>query len=216
MPLVPVPLVIDESPLPPAITARLTAARLAVEAFQDVWDRRPIEQFVAADYELVYRGLCAIDRAQLAEGRRFCEWGCGFAVVAGLAAELGWDAVGIEAEPRLLDEARRLIDQGSPAPQLVHGNFLPRGAESLADDPLLPSLSHHASSAYSQLDLEIDDFALIYAYPWPGEELFIEEVFQRYAREGALLLLFCGAYDLRLWRKESAPAGLPIRRRRAR
>jgi hypothetical protein len=49
--------------------------------------------------------------------------------------------------------------------------------------------------------LDLDDFALVYAYPWPGEDDFHEFVFDRYAASGALLMLFCGPNDVRLWRK---------------
>ncbi len=187
--------------VPSEISAWIAQARRAVEAFEDAWDRRPIEQFVAADYELIYRALESIRAEALASGRRFCEWGCGFGVVATLAAGLGWDAIGIEAEPRLLKEGQKLCAGRIPAAELVLGNFLPEDAERLADDTTLPSLSHRIESVYDSLGLEIDDFALIYAYPWPGEEYFFEDVFERYAANGALLLLFCGAYDLRLYRK---------------
>jgi hypothetical protein len=75
------------------------------------------------------------------------------------------------------------------------------GVEGLAADPTLPSLGHPVASAYDEIGLEIDDFSLVFAYPWPGEEDFLADVFLRYGAEGALLLQFCGPYDLRLWRR---------------
>ncbi len=109
--------------------------------------------------------------------------GCGFAVVAGVAGLLGLDAIGIEAEEFLCAEARELLKkQGVPA-EVWQGNFLPRGARALAEqtDPLV-SLTHDIAPAYAKYDMSLSDFALVFAYPWPGEEHFLKAVFNRYAR----------------------------------
>lgn len=139
--------------------------------------------------------------SQVMTGRRLLEWGCGFAVVSALASRFHLDVIGIEAEHELLVEGRRTIDAWSAPVELIHGNFLPVGADSLADDPTLPSLGHEVPDAYEQLGLDLDDFAIVYSYPWPGEDDFHEAVFDRYADVGSLLLLFCGPNDIRLWRK---------------
>lgn len=190
-----------QRPIPPEVRSWISEARERVQAFQDRWDRPQIEQFVASDYELVYQALEWIGETGLADGRRFMEWGCGFAIVCALASRLGWDAFGIEAEAELIAEGRRTIRSWNQPVELVQGNFLPAGAEALADDPTLPSLGHPVASAYHDLGLEIDDFALVFAYPWPGEEEFFTDVFTRYARNGALLFQFRGPYDLWLWQK---------------
>jgi SAM-dependent methyltransferase len=195
------PASLSDQPLPADLRGWITESYQRITTFQDRWDRPQIEQFVASDYELVYQLLAWIERSQLAPGRRFIEWGCGFAVVSCLAATLGWDVVGVEAEADLIEEGRRTVaDWGQPV-ELIHGNFLPPGGESLADDPTLPSLGHPVESAYEQLGLELDDFAICFAYPWPGEEDFVAEVFARFAARDALLALFCGPYDVRLFRK---------------
>ena len=192
---------VDEFPIPAEIGRRIEWARARIEAFQDRWDRPQIEQFVAADYTLVYQSLCWMLQTQPMIGRRFLEWGSGFAVVSALAAELDFDAIGIEAEHDLLREGNRTIRDWEAPVELVHGNFLPPGCESLAEDPALPSLGHPVVSGYRQLGMELDDFAIVYAYPWPGEDAFHESVFDRYAARGAMLMLFCGPNDVRLWRK---------------
>lgn len=196
-----IPSSVIERPVPPEVRNWVSEARERVQTFQDRWDRPQIEQFVASDYEMVYQALDWIDETGLANGRRFMEWGCGFAVVCALASRLGWDAFGIEAEADLVAEGRQTIRSWKQPVELVQGNFLPAGAETLAGDPTLPSLNHPLPSAYDELGLEIDDFALVFAYPWPGEEEFFTDVFARYASEGALLLQFRGPYDLWLWRK---------------
>ncbi|MFG0262315.1 MAG: class I SAM-dependent methyltransferase [Novipirellula sp. JB048] len=192
---------VDQVALPAEIRLWISEARHRIEAFQDRWDQPQIEQFVAADYELVYQTLAWTLESQFMIGKRFLEWGCGFAVVSALAAALDLNVIGIEAEAALLDQGRHLASEWDANVELIHGNFLPPGSEDLADDPTLPSLGHPVPCAYATMGLELDDFAIVYSYPWPGEDDFHERVFHRYACRGALLLQFCGPNDVRLWRK---------------
>ncbi|TWU42397.1 hypothetical protein Poly41_06940 [Novipirellula artificiosorum] len=164
-----------------------------------------MEQFVAADYELVYQSICWTLESQMLIGRRFLEWGCGFAVVSALASTLDLDVIGVEAESVLLEQARRVIADWNAKVELVHGNFLPPGAERLADDPTLPSLGHEVESVYPTIGLDLDDFAIVYSYPWPGEDDFHERVFESFAATGALLMQFCGPNDVRVFRKSASP-----------
>lgn len=198
---IPIPSSVDQSPVPAKIRDWISSSTARIEAFQDRWDRPQIEQFVAADYGHVYQSLAWILRSQPTLGHRFLEWGCGFAIISALASTLGLDVIGIEAESELLTQGRATIADWEVDVELVHGNFLPAGAESLADDPLLPSIGHPIDSAYGKLGLDVDDFAIIYSYPWPGEDDFHEAVFHRYAAKGALLMMFCGPNDIRLLRK---------------
>jgi len=191
---------IDRYPVPADVTAWLTDAAARIQTFQDRWRHPHIELFVAADYELVFQALAWTLETQMTIGMRFVEWGCGFAVISGLASGLGLDAVGIEAEPVLVEQGRRTVARWGVPVELVEGNFLPRGAESLADDPTLPSLGHAAEPAYDELGLDLDDFAVVYSYPWPGEDEFHRRVFERHSARGALLLQFIGPYDIRLMR----------------
>ncbi len=201
--LLPVPLPTLLS-LPPADTETaqlIHCAQDRIQAFQDRWDQPQIEQFVASDYELVYVALRWLRQSGRLTGNRMLEFGCGFAVVSALASRLGMDVFGIEAERRLLDQAKQTVRDFNTPVELVHGNFLPRGAESLSMNPEFPSLGHAVPCGYETMGLDLDDFALVFGYPWPGEEKFHEAVFARYGAPGAHLLLFCGPYDLRLWQK---------------
>ena len=194
---------LDKLPIPRETESWIADAQRRIEAFQDCWEKSHIEQFVAADYALVYQTLAWLRQTQSLIGNRIIEWGCGFAVVSALASQLGWDVIGVEAEQVLLDQADKTIASWRTSVQLINGNFLPPGAETLSDDPTLPSLGHDAPNAYELLDMDLDDFAIVYAYPWPGEDDFHEAVFDRYAAPGALLVLFCGPHDMRVWRKRS-------------
>jgi len=192
---------IDITPIPRAVEEALRCSHLRIQAFQDRWDQPQIEQFVASDYELVYRVMRWIVEERLMTGQRMLEWGCGFAVVAALASHLGLDVTGIEAERRLLDEAQQTLRDFDAPVELVWGNFLPPGAESLSRNPDFPSLGHRVPCAYHQIGSDLDDFALVFGYPWPGEWTFHEAVFARYGAIGGLLVLFCGPNDVRVWRK---------------
>ena len=192
---------IDAIPIPTRIQELIRDDRLRIQTFQDRWNRPQIEQFVAADYELVWQTLRWVSDSVPRVGQRFLEWGCGFAVVSALAATLGFEAMGIESESDLLQEGRQTIELWDVDVELFHGNFLPPESEQLADDPTLPSLGHPMDAAYEQIGLNLDDFAVVYSYPWPGEEFFHQQVFERYADDGALLIQFCGPNDMQCHRR---------------
>ncbi len=192
---------VDAREIPASVSEKLVAMRTRIEAFQDCWIQHHAAQFVAADYELVYQTLCWIGETQSAIGRRFLEWGCGFATVACLADGLGWNSHAIEAHADLVTQARKTVHDWPAKVELFAGNFLPPHAEHLTADPTLPSLGHGGPSAYEAWEMDLDDFAMVYSYPWPGEDEFHEEVFDRYAAAGAMLLMFIGPNEMRLLRK---------------
>ena len=122
--------------------------------------------------------LAALQAAQLATGRRFIEWGSGVGVVSCLAALGGFDAVGIEIETSLVDIAEELAADHGIAVQFARGSFVPPGAEpsiDLAGD--VAWLSTEGDDGYAELELEPDDFDVVFAYPWPGEEQVIFDLF---------------------------------------
>ncbi|MEO1524552.1 MAG: class I SAM-dependent methyltransferase [Planctomycetota bacterium] len=183
------------------LNRRLSEIRGRIEAFQDRWDQDAPEQFVAADYEMVHHALAWIQTTQPIVGQRFLEWGCGFAAASCLAFDLGWTIFAIEAHADLIPHARATIAAWPAQVELLHGNFLPHQAEHLAEEPTLPSLGHGGRNAYESWDLELDDFAIVYSYPWPGEDRFHEAVFDQHANIGALLLMFIGPNEMKLFRK---------------
>ena len=62
-------------------------------------------------------------------------------------------------------------------------------------------LSTSGPDGYEELHLEPDDFDVIFAYPWPGEEQVIFDLFADCAAVGALLLTYHGQEGVRLQRK---------------
>ncbi len=73
--------------------------------------------------------------------------------------------------------------------------------------PSISGSSPIADDAYGELGLGPHDFDVVFAYPWPGEECLIEDLFEKYAAEEALLLT-CNQYNsVRLRRKVGKRSG---------
>jgi hypothetical protein len=187
--------------LPPNVSTLLDDARRRIEALEHT-SRAAMPAFVPSDFALVYRALSAIQSGNLATGGKFLEWGSGIGIVACLATQLGFDAVGIEIERPLVAIAEDLARRHRLATEFVCGSFLPAGAEVRLETPDdFTWLTTTGQCAYDQLDLAPDDFDLIFAYPWPGEEQIIFDLFADHAATGALLLTYHGLEGIRLQRK---------------
>ena len=63
--------------------------------------------------------------------------------------------------------------------KFIHGNSIPCGEFATED-----------VNAYQKLGLDVFGFDVVFAYPWPSEERAIEELFERRAHGGALLMTF--------------------------
>jgi hypothetical protein len=205
MALAPVAVKPAAGPLPQRVAAFVRAANERIDAFFERRWKDPIVAFVPSDLESTWRVLDAIARGKLAPGRRFCEWGCGFAAVAGLAALAGFQACGIEIERDLLEQARLLARDFSLDVELAQGNFVPAGAGELADcNQEFAWLAEGGPDGHEALGLDPDDFDLVFAFPWPGEEDVIHRLFEAYAAPEALLVTFHGLEGLRVQRKTAS------------
>lgn len=203
MPLVEVELAVSTAPLPDAVARLIADAQKCVEEFSDQ-HAASIPAFVPSDFEIVYRGLAAIESQRLATGRRFIEWGSGNGVITCFAEILGFDAAGIEIESQLVEMAESLAAAHGISAQFARGSFLPRGAEPLLEMPDdVAWLTTTGPDGYEELEAEPDEFDVVFAYPWPGEEQVIFDLFNKSAAAGALLLTYHGQDGLRLQRKVS-------------
>ena len=200
--LAPVALALSDTEVPQEIAVLITESQRRVDAFFEERQDDPIPGFVPCDFELAYRSLVRIRDGRLAPGTSFCEWGSGYGVVAVLAARLGFEASGIESEGPLVEAAQRLADEYAPGVEFVQGSFIPEGAESTVDREFeFDWLQTGHLPAYETLGLDVRDFDLIFAYPWPGEEDVVFELFDDHASRGALLLTFHGDEGMKLQRK---------------
>lgn len=158
--------------------------------------------FVPADFRRVYAALDVIYTAGLAPTEQMCEWGSGFGIVAALAAQIGFEARGIEIERDLVEQAEEFVAAHDLEVEFAHGSFIPESAEHLADvQDDLATLGRGVADGYEELGASPEDFGLIYAYPWPGEEEVVERIFDAVAATGALLLTYRSTEDLVLQRK---------------
>lgn len=146
--------------------------------------------FIAADYTRVYRALSLLKD----QSETFLEFGSGLGVIASTAGMLGYEAYGIEIDPKLVRRSQELAEKHETTAEFAFGSFIPNGYEWSAEfeDEFFKTILDE-QDAYGDLDMELRDFDLVYGYPWPGERLFFQDIMRRFGREGGLFM----TYDIR-------------------
>lgn len=201
MRLVEIELTLSTADVPDDVARLLVEAQRLVDQLADE-TRAAIPAFVPCDFELVYRALCSIQSARLATGRQFVEWGSGIGAVTCLAVLAGYNASGIEIERALVAIGEDLAIAHDIDTQFALGSFVPPGAEPQLDwTGGVTWLSTDGPDGYAELELDPDDFDVVFAYPWPGEEQVIFNLFTDCAAVGTLLLTYHGQEGLQLHRK---------------
>lgn len=161
---------------------------------QEIWDSQSDEpafrSYVSADYEPIFHSL----RKLQGKACTFLEWGSGLGVVAIMASRMGFDSYGIEAEAELVEYAEEFADMYGPETRFAVGSFIPDEFEWEPDsgDEFQRSFVD-IRSAYDELDMELRDFDLVYAYPWPDEHSLFHSIMREFGCQNALLL----SYDVR-------------------
>lgn len=190
---------VDE--LDPALRARLAA--LSEEGWE-LWRRFDEEvrrdhwhPFVPADYDHVLRTLLSLR----APGLRFLEWGSATGVITIMADLLGFEAYGIELDARLVRMARELAERYESKARFVAGSFLPSGYRyhSRTGDDRIGTIGY-GESGYPALGHPLDDFDIVYGYPWHGEEPMMLDLMRAYGGSGARLVLHGGKDGPRIYR----------------
>jgi hypothetical protein len=171
---------------------------------RDLWDRFDIDvrqhdwhPFVATDFEVLLRALLDLREP----GLQFLEWGSGMGVVTIMADLLGYEAYGIELDGRLVDTARELAAKYDSRARFAAGSFLPTGYEyrSSTGDRRMGTIGE-GSSGYLAFKKPLEEFDLVYGYPWSGEEAVMLDVMRRYGRRDARLLLHSGNMGIHTYR----------------
>jgi hypothetical protein len=149
-----------------------------------------LRAYVGSDLPAVERVLSHIQAEGLARGPVFCEWGRGLGGVCGVATLNGFTSLGIEIQPRLVEAARSLAtDLGLPM-VFAAGTFLLPGDADLAATATSRTRSSFANDAWDELDLTPADCNVVFSYPWPGEEGFVDSVFSRHVAADTLLVTY--------------------------
>jgi SAM-dependent methyltransferase len=180
----------DRSELDPSLRARLTA--LCDEGWE-IWSRFDQDDgreewhpFVPVEYDRVLQTLLSLR----APAQRFLEWGSATGVVAIMADMLGFEAYGIELDADLVEIARRLAEKYDSGARFAAGSFLPTGYRWMPPDGdgRLATIGH-GPSAYPMLGLPLEEFDLVYGYPWSGEEPMMRDLMRCYGGRNARLIL---------------------------
>lgn len=172
------------------LQARLTSLRDEGGRIWDDFDtrvrRHQWHPFFAAEYACVERTLIALRQP----GLRFLEWGSATGVIAIMADLLGFEAFGIELDPDLVDIARGLARRFDSRARFAVGSFLPSGYQwqSSTGDRRIGTIGQ-GRSGYAELQHALEDFDLVFAYPWGGEEPIMHDLMQRCGSAHARLLL---------------------------
>lgn len=158
--------------------------RFDTEVRQNEW-----HPFVPADYEVVLDALIELR----APGLRFLEWGSATGVITIMADLLGFEAYGLELDGELVDVARGLAERYGSSARFVAGSFLPSGYKyrPKGGDGRIGTIGDGASG-YPALGHPLEDFDLVFGYPWHGEEPLMHDLMRAYGGRGARLLLHGG------------------------
>lgn len=205
MTLVNVALKLSTDELPSNIRDFISEANERVNDFMSARPK-PLVGFFPSCFEMVYRALTEISIRRLAPGNAFCEWGSGFGVTASMASMLGFDAYGIEIDDELSEVSRELAEQFELQVKFISGSFIPAGSDKIierayADFQGDMMLDPHSDATYDEIGMDVSDFDLIFAYPWPKDAKLTSAIFNKFASSNALLLTYNGRESMRLQRK---------------
>ena len=111
MPLakIPVPTDLNKRAFSQTAEKAIDEAHEAIERFM-LADEHFFDNFVNCDFHLVDQAITWVTESHLLAGNRFLEFGSGFGAATILASVHGMEAVGIEIEQPLVDEASKLAD----------------------------------------------------------------------------------------------------------
>lgn len=183
------------------IDSTLDSDEELLSEFGDLWDEAEelwdldqdalaFERYVSADFLDVARSLVKLRGQALV----FLEWGSGLGVTTIMASRLGFEAYGIEADGTLVEHSERLAEAYGPNARFAQGSFIPDEFEwRPSDDDEVNRTVIDIPAGYAELDMELRDFDLIYAYPWPNEHTLYHSIIRQFARPDVLFL----SYDAR-------------------
>ncbi len=172
------------------LRARLRELCDAGWEFFDHFDRtvreRGFHAFIASEYEAVRDALIT----HRASGVRFLELGSASGIITIMADLLGYEACGIEIDLALIATAREMARRFDSRARFVCGSFFPAGySYRTADGEVRTGTLGEGKSGYQELGLALDDFDVVFGFPWGGEEPVLLDLMKRYGNPEALLLM---------------------------
>ena len=186
-----------------------------IQDADDRWDKfwaqklnKRYPRYVASEPSQVYAALKHVRDEGLAPGERFIEWGSGFGVATSLAAQLGFEATGIELEDGLVEIAESLAEKHQTGAEFIATTYIPEGYISydhVGGSDIVPdeSFGHHPEPPrYEGMDIGLDEIDVFFVYPWPGEQEMMLKLFQSVASEDAILIAYYGDQEICIYRKQ--------------
>ena len=165
--------------------------RFDAEVRQDDW-----HPFVAADYDAVLTMLVSLRKP----GLRFLEWGSATGVITIMADLLGFDACGIELDSSLVDVGRELAARWRSNARFAAGSFIPMGWEwKHAGGNGRHGTIGQGPSGYLELGHALDEFDVVYGFPWMGEEPMMLDLMRSHGRNDAHLLMHTAQDGTRMY-----------------
>ena len=164
-------------------------------------------RYVASEPGQVYAALRHVRDEGLALGERFIEWGSGFGVATNLAAQLGFEATGIELEDGLVAIAESLAEKHQIGAKFIATTYIPEGYISydhVGGSDIVPdeSFGHQAEPPhYDGMDIGLEEIDVFFVYPWPGEQEMMLKLFESVASEDAILIAYYGDQEICIYRK---------------
>ena len=202
---------ISNDELPAEIKAMIDESDRRIDALFASGGNLQVPRYMPSDPELFFRVLKTMTERNLPLGRVFCEWGCGYGICACIAAKLGYEAYGIELDPRMAKQARSLTDDLGIPIEVLETSYVPDGYDSysgmggevlIKEERMLSRDDRFVSELiYDGMDREIAEIDIFFVYPWPLEQAFMRELFDEIAAEGAILITFHKSGEILAFRK---------------
>ncbi len=190
----------EPTPIPELLEELFTEADLRIADYMKANDGEA-DGFVASDFVAVHETLARLVAAGIPLGGSFCEWGSGFGVVAMIANHHGFDAHGIELQGDLVEAAEELSNDFDLEAIFVAGTFIPPEAKAREQADRFLWDDTGAADGHEALGVEIGEWDVVFAYPWPGEAWVVESVFEQGAASGALLITYEDGQGVRVREK---------------
>ena len=197
--------------IPPDIESIIAESDKRIDALFAAGENKRVPKYIPSDPVLFYKALANITKKDLPLGRVFCEWGSGFGVCACLANKLGYESFGIENNATLAEHSRGMIEDLGLDVQILETSYVPEEYESytgiggeflIKDESLAPRGDDTVSdSTYEGMDHEIAEIDVFFAYPWPMEQEFMQELFDEIAVEGAIIICYFKDGEICAYRK---------------
>jgi hypothetical protein len=177
----------EDAALHARLDALATEGRALWARFEDTVRARGFHPFVPADYAVVREALLPLR----APGRRFLELGSANGIITIMADLMGFDACGIEVDAALVATARAVAARHGSGARFAAGSFLPEDfVWDAADGDARTGTLDDGPSAYAALGRALDDFDVVFGYPWGGEAPVLRDLVRQRGRSDALLLLY--------------------------